>query len=233
MEQIYSEYLNHKVAKKIRELKNSPAPYIFIFQKDNPNFAISEILASDLNSKIEVSTVINGVSPSGHLTSPPIGPSKSWNALSWQVSELESHDQVSIDLWGVNENNEEILLHENIQAYDTSLAHIDAQQYPYLKMRWNSQDTVNRTSPQLDYWRIFYDSYPEAALAPNINFTFQADTLQQGEPLHLEIAVENVSETDMDSLLIKYTITDSKNTEQKSRIRMEPLRKGKKPYSHF
>ncbi|MCP3931558.1 MAG: hypothetical protein GY705_20935 [Bacteroidetes bacterium] len=221
------QMLEEQGATKIRNLAEHQTPYVLVYQKGNPSFeGFREVHAEDVDDILNVITYLKGLKSHGSLTSPPIGPSLSWNSLHWKVSDREERDEVSVDVFGITAEEEEVLLHESISAYDTTLAHIDANVYPYLKLRWNSQDTVNRTTPQLDYWRVLYDPYPEAALAPNYHFDFHKDTLQQGEPLHFEIQVQNVSASNMDSLLVQFTVKDAKNREFMEQKRYKPLPAG-------
>lgn len=207
----------------IRKLATQQTPYILFYQKDIPSYPPIERHAEALNEVIELSAFYTGRAENGSIYSTTIGPARSWQSLQWQVSEKETHDVVSIDVFGVTADEEEVLLQENIMAFDTTLAHISAEQYPYLRLRWNAQDTIHRTTPQLDYWRVLYESYPEVALAPNLHLQFHADTLQQGEPLKAAVAIANISNVDMDSLLVKYTVVEGNNNEIVRLQRLRPL----------
>ena len=68
-------------------------------------------------------------------------------------------------------------------------------------------DPVNTTVPNLEYWTVEFESVPEIAVAPNIAFELQ-DTVYVGEQLNLKLAVKNISDFDMDPLLVKTTLID-------------------------
>jgi hypothetical protein len=74
-----------------------------------------------------------------------------------------------------------------------------------------SSDEENRTAPQLDYWRVFYEGIPEVAINPNAFFVFQKDTVQRGEMVKMELALENLSNYNMDSVRIEYRVSDAFN----------------------
>jgi len=114
-----------------------------------------------------------------------------------------------------------------------SLSDIDANQFPYLKLKYYAKDEILRTSSDLQYWRILYEGLPESAINSNSLFTFYNDTLQQGEVLELELAVENISDYDMDSLLVRVSVVDDLNNQTTKFTRYEPLEKGQMVNTKF
>ena len=226
--------LENQGASIVRNVQNNQTQYVFIFKKDKPNWTgLREEHAPTLNDVVTVSTEFTEKQNAGYLTSLPIGPSTSWQSLHWKLTQVESHDQASVDIIGVTQSGEDSLLITGIQANDTTLAGIDAAIFPYLKLRLNLKDSVNRTAPQLDYWRVLYDPVPELALTPSQKFSFHADTLQQGDRLVFELAAENISEQNMDSVLVKYSITNEFNQEQVFYKRFKPVNGGDTLNTHF
>jgi hypothetical protein len=71
-----------------------------------------------------------------------------------------------------------------------------------------------------------YSAIPEAVLNTTDKFVFNNDTLQIGQPLMLSTVATNVTESDMDSLLVKYTIVDDNNAEFVELKRVAPLKGG-------
>src|SRR5690606_29118466 len=88
---------------------------------------------------------------------------------------------------------------------------INANTYPYLRLNAHITDDSLFTAPQLHRWQITYEDIPEAAIAPNIHFTFYNDTVQEGENIRLSIAVKNISRHNMDSLLIAFKVLNKYN----------------------
>lgn len=183
-------------------------PYVLFSQKGNPLYPTTEIVGDSMTQIIDTSFYITGQWYQGYIESPVIGPASNWQSLHWKWHSVEllNSDHVNLQLFGLDTTGAEILLASNILAADTLLNGIDANQFPYLKMRLNMLDTIKRTPAQLDYWRINYQPVPEAALSPNLYLTFE-DTILQMIPLHLGVSVHNVSPYDMDSLSVKYIIT--------------------------
>jgi hypothetical protein len=89
-------------------------------------------------------------------------------------------------------------------------------------MRLNCTDTLYRTPVQLDYWRINYQPVPEAALNPNAYLSL-ADTVNEFVPVKLSVALENLTPWPMDSMLMKYVVTDVTNVSHEFINRNQPL----------
>jgi hypothetical protein len=96
-------------------------------------------------------------------------------------------------------------------AMDTSLSWINAQTYPYIKLKMLNIDSVGATPNQLRYWRVNGSYIPEGAVAPNMLFTMK-DTAEQGEMVDLKLAFKNISQTAFaDSMRISIILTDRYN----------------------
>ena len=198
-------------------------PYVFFYQKDV--FPLAEEIADTITDVIAGTFPLPGSWDNGYVESPKVGPAKDWNSLHWRASSPSNptEDYYSMDIIGINNNDIETVLYEGLQALDTTINYIDANTYPYLKLRFNSLDSTFKTSANLDTWRIMYQGVPEFVLASNQHYEFYNDTLEQGEMLNFEIAVENISPENADSLLIRYTIKDSKNISIVDSQRVKPL----------
>ncbi len=197
-------------ATQIRTLPNETV-YILFAQKGNSGFPITEAVGGspgDITDAIDTTMSFFSDWGEGYFESPQIGPSAGWESLKWHSHSIDTInvDIASIDVIGISSTGIESELINNIQSFDTSLSFIDANTYPYIKLRYNAYDDSLKTPPQLDYWRVLYNEVPELALNPNIEYEFIDDTLAQGETLKSTIAIENVSEIDMDSLLVNYSI---------------------------
>jgi hypothetical protein len=71
-----------------------------------------------------------------------------------------------------------------------------------------TEDDSFHTPSQLVRWQVLFDGVPETALDPSLRYSFYKDTLQEGDSIHFSVATHNVSEYNMDSLLIHYWIMD-------------------------
>lgn len=203
-------------------------PWGFFFKKGDSTYVHKNSQISlDPNGVISISGPLEENWYQGIQTSTVIGPAQDWNLFAWQssnVDNLGSNDQYTVDLYGVDSNqNVRTLLMRSLPPGDTSLQAISASTYPYLELVWNSLDSVNKTSPQLDYWRVLADMVPEAALRPEMYFVLDSSCIPQGKELQFSIAMENIGDVDMDSMLVRYQIV---GTPQIKYQRLAPLAVG-------
>ncbi len=186
------------------------APYAGLIDLDAGTF--EEVLGDSESDIIEGLFTIEGSWDNGEVISTLIGPASEWGSLHWRVSEQEPNDTVRVNVYGINNNDEQELLAGNLVLQDyffDGINAIDAEQYPYLRLEYRIADPTNTTATQLDYWRVIYEELPDAALRPDLLYTLDSDTLQQGEDLSMKIAVENISQSNMDSLLMSYSVINS------------------------
>ncbi len=209
--------LKKQGATEVLKLLDKPtwAPYGFIYQKGKNNF--KEKLGTDIDDKIDFVFPIQKNWYNGDITSVPIGKAKEWNTLEWKTSVYDNQvtgDSCSLDVYGLDKNltTATLLLKEQMDR-KIDLSKINASDYPYLQLKLHDYDVVKRTPTQLDFWRVYYSGIPELAVNPNISWKFHNDTLQQGETLKMEVAVDNISDLVMDSVLIKFRIQDATNKE--------------------
>lgn len=198
-------------------------PYVAFLKKNDPDYPVYEVIGDTFNSIIDTSFAIQGHWDQGYIESPLIGPASSWSSLHWKAHSLEpGTDSISLQLIGVGYDGLATVLSNHISANDTSIAAIDPKKYPYLKLNLFATDTSNRTPIQLDYWRINYQPVPEAALNPSLYFSME-DSVHQFLPQHLQVAVENLTPWNMDSLLMYYEVTDAINGKHDYQKRYAPL----------
>ena len=195
-------------SKSIDTLINSGSmPWAFFAQKGHPASA-KEKRGSGITSVLDFYATFTANWNQGTLTTPLIGPAHEWGSVHWRKHALEqpTSDQEHIEIIGVTSSGSETVLYSALQAADTTIEFIEADEYPYIRLRLDTRDDPARTPTQLDYWRVLYKKVPEAALSPNIHLTFHGDTILLGEDISLSVACENVTGIPMDSLLVKYTL---------------------------
>jgi len=214
-------------AQRVRELATGARPYIFVFKKNDPGFPVYEIVANDATELIELNIEILGSWFEGNMTSEVLGPASSWNRLSWRQTGFEQgQDEVSITIIGIQQDGTETLLYEGLTAIELDLSPISAVSYPRLRMIYNVSDTEARTSPQLQYWRVYYDELSELVIDIPSRYVFKSDTLYLGETFEFGSRVTNISNTDIDSLLVKFSIVDASNNEKEVFVRTAPISAG-------
>jgi hypothetical protein len=233
---IFKELERHG-ATRVRDLAVlGTRPYLFVFKKGTPG-VISEGIGDSFRMGIQDTFSIEGRWHKGSMNSGLVGPSKAWERLDLKYEKTPSRpelDSVSFNVYGVAPDRvrEELLL-ENVSATSTSLASIDANTYPYLRLRYFAYDSLARSSSQLVHWRVISKTVPDFAVNPNAKFQISKDTVQQGEMLGIEVAVENISETDADSVLVQLSLSDVNNSELKMSKKFPPLEKNKSFNARF
>ncbi len=187
-------------------------PFVFVYKKGQPG-AVLQKVADAATDVLNESFHTVGNYLSGDITSDKFGPALQWSALHWRGTSLETptKDSVSVQVLGVDASGNSTLLATVRPAVDTSLSWINAQTYPYIKLKMLSSDSINATPNQLRYWRINGSYIPEGAVAPNILFSMK-DTADQGEIVDFKLAFKNISQTAFaDSMRVNFIITDRNN----------------------
>ena len=196
---------------QIRTVPNNKA-YIFCTCKGNPSIH-REIFGDDIDMD-PLNLVVDFTY--GYVTSTVVGPSMQWRSLQWQ-HESEEGDELKLEVYGIRPSGEEELVIDSIGADFPLLSAlgnlIDYRTYPKLRLNLFTRDTVNRTPPQLKKWQLRFDGVPETAIDPKLGYFFHSDTIERGDELVFAISTHNVSNSDMDSLVVKYWIRDSHNNE--------------------
>ncbi|NNC96032.1 MAG: hypothetical protein HKN92_10750 [Chitinophagales bacterium] len=203
------------------------APYIFFTQKGNSSYPHVEKLGSSYSTPISENIVFTGSWKEGFFRSDRIGPAKNWDRLLYKSTSVETGntDNISIDIYGVPKSNDnsEILLSRIKNATDTTLSFIDAATYPYLRLQFNALDDINRTPSQLQYWRVMFEEAPDIAINPAVKYLFDNDTLQLGESLAIKIGAQNISNLDIDPVLVKFSHLDASQSFDTSFVRYQGL----------
>ncbi|MCF0206931.1 MAG: hypothetical protein HUK15_05835, partial [Bacteroidales bacterium] len=197
-------------ATEFRNLPNNTA-YIFCTRKGMPS-----IHREVYGNNIEIDPLyLSTNNDYGYIESVKIGPSLNWKSLRWE-HESDADDEIALKIYGCRPNGEEEIVIDSIGASDLNIALndiIDAQIYPNIKLSMMAKDEVSRTSPQLKKWQLHFAGVPETAIDPKLGFHFYNDTVERGEDIELVIATQNISDYDMDSLVVKYWLRDSHNHE--------------------
>jgi len=133
---------------------------------------------------------------------------------------------IKLDLIGIRPDGVEEIIFEDIKEFDLDISSVSSDRNPMLKINFYSKDETSFTSGQLDYWRILFEEVPEAVLNTEEKFVFNSDTLLIGQPLMLNTIATNITGTDMDSLLVRYTVVDESNQPFIEDVRLAPLKGG-------
>ncbi len=194
---------------------NQPRSFIHMYIKGNTGFAPSSAMSVGQFDLVSMTRDFMTPDTVGYITSPAFGKAKAWKEIQWRGTEapdVTPGDAPTVDVIGVEGSGNESLLFSglDINQQDFNISSIDAEAYPYLKLRMRNADSINYTAYQLKFWKITYDPVPEGAMAANI-FLKVKDTVDVGEPLDFKIAFKNVTHVDFDSVKVKMVITDKNN----------------------
>ena len=220
-EELFSVFENEG-AMRIRELIGNPRPYIFAYQIGQG--FISESIANAPDEVLTSTITLLGTWFEGRTHSSLIGPAKSWNKLIWNFEELNlAEDDFEFNLIGKKLNGLEDTLAFNITDQEFDLSFINVEEYPFLKLSTYFEDTISLSSPGIDFWRVLYEPLPDAVFNATEDFVFHADTIQRGDDIYLKYQIDNISESDLDSVLVHYTLIDKQNNQVQQTKRKSPL----------
>ncbi len=183
-------------------------PFIFFAEKGNLESAL-EIYGTTPDQLVELETTLTGSLGVGKIKSPIFGPVSAWQALYWDI-ESEGNDSTRVKVFGVGSEGAETLMNDQ-PVTDNEWQElgevVDAGVHSRVRLQSDYFDGVDQTPAQIKSWQLISDHAPECALNAFKGFYFPKDTVQQGEPLPFAIAIENIGDFDMDSLLVRYTVS--------------------------
>jgi len=189
-------------------------PFIFLTRKGDPNFMVE--VFSQNNENISIDTIISGVQSTGRELSPIIGPVADWKSIYWNYKNLESNTQdvTNLEIQVLNAFGAyQYSLNPTLNSGDSLLNLqnlIDANLYPNIRLLAKYQDNQNLTPSQLQNWHVLYTPLPEAAIDGTVGITWlpNKDSIQEGNQAKFAVNIRNISDYPMDSILVKYYITD-------------------------
>ena len=197
------------------QIRTKTYPYIFLAKKNVGK--INEVLGLSTSSVIDLYANLTNNFNFGTIQTELIGPSTNWESLHWRRKSLGTNinDSINLSIIGVTPQGEEEnvitnLSYNQMDVYDLQSA-ANLNQYQYLKLKYFTLDDSLRTPTQLKRWQLTYDEAPETAIEPTLGYSFHSDTVEAGDNISFSIATKNISDSDMDSLLIKYWVQDKNN----------------------
>ena len=213
-------------ADSIRAVTDS-VPYIFFTRKGDP-IGSSEAWGTSIGDLIQLEVDVTSQGNTGGITSPLAGPALSWEALYWNEVPDDPQDSARVLLYGRTPFGTEQLLFDRNAPEDSLTAltfpafQVDAAQFPWIRLEtrlWNDS-VVDPRPAQLQRWQLLCGPAPECAIDPPSGYFNGLEGWYEGQTASVAVAVRNISEYDMDSLLITAWIVDQQN----ERI---PLRHGR------
>jgi hypothetical protein len=201
------------------QIRNVPpnVPYILWGRKGDPIGSATEVIGSSSSSIIDLNANFPTNWTTGKISSPIIGPAKSWGSFHWRQHAIggvsASDDVASVKLIGIKQDGLETTLanfpKDSIDILNLS-SYVNASVYPQIRLVATLDDDSLHLPPQMSRWQVIFDPIPEGALNPPLGFYLSNDTLQEGESVTVHIPFQNVSNVAFsDSLLFKYWSEDA------------------------
>lgn len=227
------DVLEGEGAKVVRGIENlGSVPYAFIYQKGLG--AISEALAESTADTAVVRAALLSNWEQGSWSSPLAGPAQSWNSLDFFISpeNVTTSDSAWYFLYGLAspEGPTTLIRTDSLRlpqqlSYNFSLDDLDATQYPYLRLDFAFRDITGRSVPTVDGIFFDYGRYGDVAVSPQLRYE-AVDSLERGQEFALRVGYENISRTDMDSLLVNLRLINANNQTEVRQVRQAPLPAG-------
>lgn len=140
---------------------------------------------------------------SGEIRSRRIGPAKSWNAFSYNITE-EVNDNIAIDVYGVDRDGNLTTLESRARAETIDVTGTDPVLYPQLELSFTFDDETDQTPSQLNFWEVNYEFPPEGLILPNGK---SVTSVQEGAEIARGFYFYNISDVDFtDSLAVMATL---------------------------
>jgi hypothetical protein len=209
-------------ATDIRSLQDFET-FVFYTQKNNPTFPTQQIKGSR-SDIIDVQFQFSGTWNNGDMNSTIIGPALKWNTIdyNWNSEENPITDKVAFTLYGYSKDGIKEVLYDSVPK-NADISFVNPENYPFLQLGMKAEDKQNSTAPQLDYWRVIYKDIPEGAINPQKYLVKSKDTIPFGSSYKAAVAFENITDIDMDSILVKFTVKDASNKVTIAYKRFAPL----------
>ncbi len=193
---------------EMRNLK-SGEPLIILGRKNSAPGSATVVRAdttggqSGVDQAISLNEHITGQYQQGSIVSARIGPASVWTSLQTRVTRDEV-DSLTVSLVGETPTGNTSVLREDITQPTVDISSISAAQYPYLRLRFDTEDATDQTPAQLEQWLVHYTGVPEGTLLRTA--AESETTLAEGESFTATFDFYNASAYDFtDSLAVAYT----------------------------
>lgn len=202
--------------------------FIIFCKKGDPT-SVQETYSSSMSGgttysnveSLDFETIIQGSSVQGYINSTIVGPAKEWKTMYWAQDSQEQNtdDTTIIRLYGITNSSSETKIIDTLMTSNDSIINlqniVDATIYPKVRLETWKIDSTTSTPAQTKRWQLIFSPLPECVVNPKKGYYYSInnDTIQEGDSIKLALAIENISAFDMDSLKVKYWITDNNHTD--------------------
>lgn len=185
-------------------------PYILFAKKGDTTYTKETVGVNNIDFITQSANVVSNYFE-GNQKSTKIGPSNHFQEFVWDIETVPG-EIAQYTLKALTANNEVYsAIKSSTVNHDRLDTLVNGSLFPYVELENYTQDNLLRTPPHLNYWKVYYDPVGEIAVTPTHLFTVYNDTLQQGDSLRIQVSAQNVSYTDLDSVLILYEIRSESN----------------------
>ncbi|KHJ39626.1 hypothetical protein PBAC_01370 [Pedobacter glucosidilyticus] len=209
------------------EMVESGQPYIFSGEKGIQIGTAREVTADYSSTTpadaqaITLNYDLLNAWNNGFYVSEKIGPALEWNKVELDFNR-DQQDIIQHQIIGVSQTGTETIIKSGITDNLININDVNAELYPFIKIKSIVQDNTNFTVAKLKYWRSFYKQYPEVSLNPEFANDFYKKDLDEGDSLRVKIGISNIGLIQSDSILIRYNITKSDRSTINGMLKTNP-----------
>ncbi len=203
-------------------------PWAMYVRKGDPG-SYEQVVGSFLTENISLSVWVDVAANQGVITTPEAGPASAWHKIYWNDIPEQPTDSTRIILEAIPANGGPPLEFNWSAEIDSMDLNISAQQYPVLRIKGHFFDEYDPQPypSQIQRWQLLGTPAPECAIHPPLGFLNAAQGLYQGQDATVAVAVQNLSQFDMDSLLMTAWVVDQNNIKQRIHYKVrQPLPAG-------
>lgn len=200
------------------------SPYIILGRKGAAIGTASEVIAGNLsnatNETITLNTNIDISTGTGQIAYSLIGPAVSWKEIVHTVKKFPN-DTYKLEVYGVNSNlvptSTPIIADVNMASMNLNGV-VNPVTFPYLLLKLQLNDAINKNPAQLKKWMVLFDGLPEGLIDVQavgaVNYVIPPKT--EGENFTLPFAFKNIGNFTFatDSLQVTYTLKNLQNLSQ-------------------
>lgn len=191
-------------------------PYICYVRKGDPS-TFQDTVGVAIDDVVSLSIWVPTAFAQGVITAVDAGPAFSWDAFYWDEQPSDIYDSTRIKLQGIPEGSVQGMELLSLSSAQDSVPdlenYVDAAMYPTVRVQGYFHDgNVSDAQPaQLKRWQLLCSPAPECAIHPPLGYFNALDGWAEGQEAAVAVAVQNISEFDMDSLLIAAWVIDQSN----------------------
>lgn len=177
-------------------------PYVILGRKGGSIGTAEEAIplnvANPTGEAIVMETLLNIPYYEGVISSTRIGPSTGWKEFKHNVGTISPTSTYKVSIYGANLAGVEnpAPLFDNVNVASLNLSNIDATDYPYLRLAFQTKDEVNKKAPkQLKNWLVLYNGVPDGIVDMTVvgQSHYVVTPKEEGQNFELEFAFRNLT----------------------------------------